>query len=196
LDGLVHLSYITDVVCRATAGLLLASALLAGNSRAAKVPEWRSVAATSLGLRFHLTSDWGVETRAGVHTGWRWEAYSPGQIAWMHITAARSALTLDQLAMTAVANIRSSTAGSVSADPSGTFKSSRTSVAGVPAVRVYVRGMQATPWGPREAAMVEVTFVHAGVAYLIQFDSQEKFAPRFLPTLERAIATMRLTQVA
>jgi len=154
------------------------------------------VAAPSLGLRFDLTSDWGVETKAGVHTGWKWEAYSPGQIAWMHITAARSPLTLDQLGITAVASIRSSTRGSVSADPSGTFRSSRTTIAGLPALRVYVRGMQATPWGLREAAMVEVAFVHAGVAYLIQFDSQQKFAPRFLPTLERAIATMRLRQAA
>lgn len=161
-----------------------------------KVPAWRSVAPSSLGVRFDLTSDWGISTKAALSHGWEWEAFSPGRIAWLRVTSARTSLAFDQIAATVVQRLRLSTEPSVQADRLGSFRSRRITVAGVPAVRVVIRGLQATAFGVQEATTVEVAFVRSGVAYVVEFDSSQQFLARFLPTLDRAVSTMHLTQIA
>src|SRR5262249_19734662 len=182
----------------AVAALGAALVVLASASEAAstKVPAWRSVAPDSLGVRFNLTSDWGVSTKAALEHGWEWEAFSPGRIAWLRMTSARTALSFDQIAATVVQRLRLSTEPAVRADRYGSFRRSRATVTGVPAVKVVIRGLQATAFGIQEATTVELAFVRAGVAYVIEFDSAQKFLSRFLPTLDRALTSMHLTQIA
>lgn len=180
------------------AALVAALVLLVSVSVAAgtKVPASRSVAPDSLGIRFDLTSDWGVSTKASLEHGWEWEAFSPGRIAWLRLTSARSALSFGQIAATVVQRLRLSTEPAVRADRYGSFRSSRTTVAGVPAVKVVIRGLQATASGIQEATTVELAFVRAGVAYVVEFDSPQEFLSRFLPTLDRALTSMHGTQIA
>jgi hypothetical protein len=168
----------------------------AGVAAGAKAPVWRSVAPTSLGISFHLTSDWGITNHASLDRGWKWEAFSPGQIAWLRLTTVRTTLPFEQVSVAAVSRLRVETAQGVQADPNGFFRSTRLTVAGMPATRVEIRGYQVTAFGVQETTTVEVTFVRAGVAFLLEFDTEQKFAARFVPTVRRALSTLHLTQIA
>jgi hypothetical protein len=186
------------VVGRAQAGGLVAAILAASSAVAlgARVPSSRPVAPPALGIRFNFTSDWGIAIKAALHPGWKWEGFSPGQIAWVRISSHATPLTLDELQPGYVNGLRASTAKPVQADPNGLFTSTRTKVAGAPAVKIEIRGLGFTLTGVGEATTVVYALVHAGVAYVIEFDSSQKFLARYRPTIERLIASIRFTQVA
>jgi hypothetical protein len=186
------------LVGRALAAGLVAAIFAASSALglATRVPASRPVAPAGLGIHFNLTSDWGITINAALHAGWKWEGFSPGQIAWVRISSHATPLTLDELQPGYVNGLRASTTRPVQADPNGRFTSTRTKVAGSPAVKIEIRGLGLTLTGVGEATTVIYALVHAGVAYVIEFDSSERFVTRYRPTIQRLIASMRFTQVA
>jgi hypothetical protein len=96
-----------------------------------------------------------------------------------------------------VHDVQVATKKPVGADPHGLFRATRVTIGGEPAAKITVRGEGIDQvGGVSELTTVDYVLVHGGLLYIIEFDTPQQFARRFLPTIARVAATARFLHVA